>query len=126
MLKPLTGLYWRQFLKLDNIDVCALLNGENQIDFLKSAVEEYINLFPGLPKRCPIEKKKYSAKNVRFIRTGEISNRNYSHSAAYLTPKDFPNGIYRNTVRFYTDYDPEGFMIYWHVQMNQFMGDDRL
>lgn len=118
----MTGLYWRQIIKLDKIDACALATGATNIDFLKAMRDEYIRMFPNLPAKCPIEPGKYYAKNVTFF---DHNNPLFEWREFQLVTPSLPNGIYRHVVKFYNDEDPVGFMIYFHIELYDKMGDDR-
>lgn len=118
----MTGLYWRQFIKLQKIDACALGLGATSIDFLKSIIEEYRRMFPDLPYKCPIEPGKYFAKNVTFF--DNISPDFEWKEFQKLTPS-LPNGIYRHVVKFHNEEDPIGFMLYFHIELYDKMGEDR-
>lgn len=130
LVKPMNGQSWRQFLKLDNLDLCAFLSGGLTLDFLKSVKELYFHLFPTLPSKCPIEPGKYSFKNVSIFEGGQSGSEAKKKigprgPGGFLSPANLPNGIYRHTVRFYNNFDPEGFMFYWHVEFYNSMGEDR-
>lgn len=126
MVKPMNGLSWRQYLKLDNLDFCAVGAGKHDLDLIRAIREQYFFLFPDLPKKCPVEKRKYSAKNVTVIFTPETRKIAGVGEADRLLSPSLPNGIYRHTIRFYTESDPEGMMLYWHVELYDSMGEDRL
>lgn len=119
MVKPINGHSWRQYIKFDNINLCALWAGMNEIAFLQSIQRYYKHLFPNLPKKCPVESGIYSAKNVTLLQ-----DRGDDAPEPTLSTQ-LPNGIYRHTVRLYDKIDPEGMMLYWHVQIYDSMGEDR-
>lgn len=121
-MKPINGLSWRQYLKIDNLDVCNILSGKNPNEYVRVVFQDYFRLFPNMPHKCPVEEGNYSAKNVTINTTTEIE----TASDRRLTAK-LPNGVYRHTVRLYDDkIDLEGFMLFWHVQIYDSMGEDRL
>lgn len=89
---------------------------------MRAVFQDYFRLFPNLPHKCPVEEGKYFAKYVTINITEEIETASDRQLTARL-----PNGIYRHTVRLYDDkIDPEGFMLFWHVQIYDSMGEDRL
>lgn len=127
MVKPINGQNWRQFLKFENINICNILNGGHDIEYIQSIKQQYFLLFPGLPKKFPIETRKYFAKSIKLFQSDEeIKKSGVRAPDQFLTPKMLPNGVYRHTLRFYTDSDPEGFMVFWHIEFYDSMGEDRL
>lgn len=123
MLKPINGLYWRQFVKLDNLNFCEIMSNGHQMDLVQAVQKDYATRFPDCPLKCPMEKKKYFAKNVSLF---SVMTNGRTTISQFLTP-ELPNGIYRNTMRFYDEkIDPEGMMVYWHIQKYDSMGEDRL
>lgn len=118
MVKPMNGQSWRQFLKFDKIDVCACFSAGHDNAYIQSIRQNYNHLFPQLPKACPVMKGNYSARNVTLL------NGLKSEPDAFLSTQ-LPNGVYRHTLRFYTESDPEGFMVYWHIEQYDSMGEDR-
>lgn len=124
-IKPPNGQSWRQYMRFDKVDPCALARGVETNDYYKAFHDNYFKIFPGLPQKCPIVPGNYSMKNVTIVdETGDKSS-NQDISSLYLTPK-LPNGIYRNVIRMYNDDDPVGFSLYWHIENYDSMGDDRL
>lgn len=67
-----------------------------------------------------IEQGKYLALNVTVI------NGCSYHSSGSLLALSLPNGIYRHTIKLSNDEDPIGFMMYWHMQRYDAMGEDRI
>lgn len=42
-----------------------------------------------------------------------------------ISPTILPNGIYRHVIKFYVDkYDPTGFCLWWHTEINLRMNDE--
>lgn len=124
MIKPINGPSWRRILKFDNLDACAILSGGHSIDFINAIRTQYLEMFPHFPKACPISKGRYYAKNITMMNQAAEANRSAGLFRT-LSSGMMPNGIYRNSFRFYSDSDPEGFMVYWQVERYNSMGDDR-
>lgn len=120
MVKPMNGQSWRQIIKIDDIDICGMMRiASHNIEFVRKVFEFYRHAFPNLPSKCPMLKKKYSAKNVTFFENVQESpNR-------MLSSVSLPNGIYRHTLKLTNKNDPEGFAAFWHVQIYDKMGEDR-
>lgn len=123
MVKPMTGQYWRQFLKIDDINFCALTRNGHRIDLIREIFEIYSRNFPNMPLKCPIEKKIYSAKNVTLLKNAEG---NEDNPMGNLSPQSLPNGIYRHVLKFYNKDDLIGITNFWHIQLYDKMGEDRL
>jgi hypothetical protein len=125
MLKPINGPTWRQYMKMEDVDFCGFLSGNDVlIDVMRAVREIYLHKFPNFPSKCPVEKGKYFSKNTPAFSVDNSTNRNKVDQK--LTPSHMPNGIYRHTVRLYNKIDPEGAMFYWHTKIYDSMGDDRL
>lgn len=126
MVKTMNGQSWRQFLKFENIDACAILKAGHSIDYIESIYQTYLLLFPNLPKKCPFEKGIYSVKNVTLINPTDSDRIETGPDRFLVSSARLPNGIYRHTMRFYNQRDREGFMVYWHIENYDSMGEDRL
>lgn len=124
MIKPTTGLSWRQYLKLDRIDPCGITAGLDNIQFLKASKDYYFEKFPQMPKKCPIESGKYYANNVTIVNNIDLNFTRPEETSQFLGPS-FPNGVYRHVLRMFTDKDPVGFTLYWHIDRYDSMGEDR-
>lgn len=116
---------WRQIVKLDRVDPCALMKGAESNNLIKSIVVFYREQFVGFPKKCPFNPGNYSIKNMTVIDDSEDNFSRESTMFNSITPK-LPNGIFRHVIRIWNDKDPLGFTLFWHVQHYDTMGDDRL
>lgn len=117
---------WRQIVRFTKVDACALFKGINSNEYLKAVRDQYFNLFPRLPNKCPIEPGNYSMQNVTIINESEKNRFKADKSNMKITPGGFlPNGIYRHILRFHNNADPIGFAVYWHLEIYDKMGDDR-
>lgn len=121
----MNGLYWHQFLKFEKIDAGTVFRGVDSFEYLKKNFEIYLTKFPGLINKIPIESGKYQALNVTAVYRNAQNGTGTWTASEYLTPS-LPNGIYRHTIKLYNEEDPIGFMIYWHLQRYDAMGDDRI
>lgn len=137
MYKSPNGLFWRQIMKFQKIDICSLLD-ENVMDMFKAVKRFYVSTFPELPSKCPMNPGKYSTKTLsaetnrqsynssdNVLKEGESKLDDLSRKInAELTPGGtLPNGIYRFVYRFYNDDDPQGCAIYWQTKIYEVMGE---
>ena len=53
--KPLTGNFFRQFIKLENVDFCGVLSNMNIFPAMKKLLFVANVTFPGLIHLCPYE-----------------------------------------------------------------------
>lgn len=93
----------RQLIKMDKIDVCAILTGLNSFPFFKVCYDYYIFLFPNLPRICPVQPAKYYQPNITVVFDVEgqgVATGFYGILDA-MSPLPLPNGVYRNTVHVY-------------------------
>lgn len=82
------------------------------LPFLKELRKLYFDGFKGMPQKCPMDPGKYYVQNFTIGGTyGDEMNTKLS-----TTP--LPNGVYRHVIRIFTDNDPEGFVLYWHTEVN--------
>lgn len=110
---------WRQYVKLDRIDICNIFRGGSDvIPYLATVRKSYMAEFTSLPRNCPIEPGKYYATNVSM---GDTYG-NQMNEAMTSTP--LPNGIYRHVIRIHNDDDPVGFVLYWHIEVNIRMNEE--
>lgn len=65
---------------------------------------------PNLPRGCPLKPGKYNTYNI------SVKSDNDIEVEAFISPISLPNGLYRNTLRFYTNTDPEGICYWFHVE----------
>lgn len=116
MYKSPTGIYWRQFLKLEKIDICALLGGwANSLPVVEYSKKMIYKVCPFLPRRCPFIPGKFYGYNMSI--DGKIGRGQQER----ISPILFPNGAYRTVYKFYADEDPEGATVrvqqeYYHVE----------
>lgn len=111
--------HWRQIIGLENIDLCAVASGVNKFPFLVTIREIFLSSFPHLPRKCPASPGKYYNKNITFtMEHNEILQK-------AMSPTPFPNGIYRHVIRCYNDDDPIGFALYFHIQINIRLNEER-
>lgn len=112
MYKSPTGIYWRQIMKLEKIDICELLGGwHNAIPLVEHAKNYIFNLLPFLPRTCPFKPGKYYGYNI------SIDDQIGTEVHKYVTPSLYPNGVYMNIYKFYADDDKEGGYIRAHTDM---------
>jgi hypothetical protein len=116
-------------LKLDKIDIRAMLHGVSNVAYLDTTMKMYKEYFPTLPSKFPIYPGKYFARNVTII-TNQVNEINMTDEDykkntdiggkiySSITPTILPNGYYRHIIRFYSDEDSEGFCLFWHTELN--------
>lgn len=102
LLLKVSSNNWRQIIKLDQIDVCAVLHGVNTFPFFTAILEEYLRIMSNLPRKCPALPGKYYVENVTVIGEAD-SEKPLSKIVSFLTPGDLPNGIYRVAVNFHAE-----------------------
>lgn len=113
---------WRQIVKLDRYDLCLIFRQVDNMPLANSLKEYYYKMFPSLPRKCPVAPGKYSAVNVTVV--DEIEDTSGSGKMIeQITPGKLPNGVYRHLVRVHTREDPDGFMLFWHVEIHHRMGE---
>lgn len=112
MHKSPVGIYWRQIIQLNEINLCQLLHSAH---FSLPVVEYYrkfiLGLFPHLPKKCPIAVGKYYDYNI------SVEANFGTESFQYISSSIFPNGIYRTIFKFYTRDDSIGVMIWSNMNI---------
>lgn len=113
MYKPPTGIYFRQIINLNSIDVCQLLDGANKnfMPIVKNYKDYIFEKFSFLPKKCPSGPGKYYGYNI------SISGNDGSEFYSLISPVSLPNGIYRFILRFYSPLDREGVTIWITYQI---------
>lgn len=114
---------WRQIVKLDKYDLCLVFRQADNMPLANSLKEFYYNTFPTLSRRCPVAPGKYSAVNITVVDEIE-DNTGSAKMIEQITPGKLPNGVYRHLVRLHSREDPDGFMLYWHVEIHHRMGED--
>lgn len=112
---------WRQIISIDKIDACAVLSGINTFPFFTSFLEGYYNVFPKFPKKCPFSSGKYYVENVTIV--GEHGTP-FNKVLESLSPTQIPNGVYRTVVKFYTDAEFFGSVMY-NMEFYDKMNEDR-
>lgn len=98
-------------MAIDNIDVCQLLKGMNSIPLVAFYRDFFFELMPKLPRSCPFKKGKYNTYNISFV--NEVTG---SGVESFISPTELPNGIYKNTLRFFNDKDKIGVCFWFHVE----------
>lgn len=110
MLLRTSSNTWRQLIKLDNIDACAVANGLNTIPLLDQFYKLFEKLINGkMPTKCPVVAGEHYVSNVTF--KNDIARDIVSKT---VTPSIFPNGIYRNFLRVSFPQDPGGLYM-WNI-----------
>jgi hypothetical protein len=109
------------------LDACALSRGIDVIPAAQKFRSEMAERYPELPFVCPILPGKYYAFNsTKRIGQEEVNLtidefKEYKKSMPktaedFITSTIFPNGIYRNVIRLFTDEDPIGFAVFWQSE----------
>lgn len=113
---------WRQLIKLDKTDVCFVLNGVNILPMLNNLKNLVLKIAPTLPKKCPFNPQVISLENVIIMSPEmvEVISKFLSSISSTL----MPNGVYRIVMRFHTENDPEGFLIFFHVELYYRLNDE--
>lgn len=75
------------------------------VEYFKNFLFE---LFPFLPRQCPISPGKYYGYNI------SIDSNFGTGINKFITPTIMPNGVYRNVFKFQPDNDTEGVTIWIH------------
>jgi hypothetical protein len=125
--KSRVGTFWRQIIKLDKLDYCALSGGVGVIPAIKSYWDTLIEMFPTLPLNCPILPKKYEATatmhqmNITAEDYKKMGMRNLMDS---LSPTLLPNGFYRVVIRLFNDDDQEGLTVQYVSEVYFRMNDE--
>lgn len=118
---------WRQIAKLEKIDVCSMLNGKFKLlPFVKQAWDLVFRMIPELPRKCPFPPKTYNFEN-RTIMSRQIVD-DFKNLTSYMTLSSSnlpPNGLYRSFYRFYSNEDPVGVVVYFEIEVNARLNDDR-
>jgi hypothetical protein len=135
--RDLSGdLRWRFITKVENVDVCAVLDGAKMIPLINHAYELYKKLLPHFPQKCPIMSGKYSAVNISTISYKEddmtksvVENQDaslgiFKNMLKSMTPV-FPNGYYKHLVQFSRKSDPNGATLSWIAMVDFRMNEDR-
>lgn len=107
------GIYWRQIIKFDRIDVCQLLGGLNNnfIPLVADFREILFTLCPFLPRGCPMKVGKYYGYNLTMkSEYGESLHKR-------MSPNAMPNGQYRTVLKFFNDDDTTGASFWYHEEM---------
>lgn len=116
------GIAWRQIIKLENYDLCLIKRQNENLPVFNSLKEYYNKMFPTMPKKCPFQAGKYSAFNVTVV--DELENIAAYKIVQQITPASLPNGVYRHLLKIHTRQDSIGFMLIWHTEIYDKMGEN--
>lgn len=114
-----SGYVWRQILSFNNVDVCAVAAGVNNFPFLVTVRDIFLAKFTVFPRRCPALPGKYYARNISLT----LDDSQSLNDA--MSPTPLPNGVYRHVIRWFNKDDPIGFALYFHIEINIRMNEDR-
>lgn len=115
---------WRHIFRIKKIDMCNIVNGIYSLPFSKNILQTYNDCFPEFPFKCPPETGKYASRNVCLKNLNNFVGTPFETA---ITPNMFPNGIYKITLRVFTnkDADTEGFLGTWQYEIHARLNDGK-
>lgn len=111
MYKSTNNIYWRQIMAFDNINMCQLLKGMNTIPLITYYRDFFFEIIPNLPRSCPYLPGKYYTYNISII--NDATGKDVEKT---ISPTAMPNGIYRTTLRYFTEEDKDGVCFWFHLE----------
>lgn len=119
-----SGATWRQLIKFERIDGCMFLNGMQSLPIIDAVKKYYGEYFPNWPQRCPIMPGKYSVYNLTVIGPGNEERVSTKHLLKNVSPKLFPNGVYRHKFHVYSEDSADDLTIYFDIKVDVRMNEN--
>lgn len=104
-----------------------MFNGNaNFIPFVKQAWGLLFKMIPEIPRKCPFPAGEYRFVNKTIMSRELLQSWKNLISFMTLSATNLPpNGVYRIFYRFYSDEDSVGVVIYFDIEVNARLNEDR-
>lgn len=128
-----SGPYWRQLIKLENLDLCSLFKGVNALPAAKEFVRKLKEDLPTLPYSCPVLPGQYGGiMEYKIEDVGKMTPEEYekwrknkpAEADDFVTSTLLPNGRYRDYIRVFNNEDPEGISVYYQFDKYLRLNDE--
>lgn len=97
---------------METINLCDLIGGWLvAIPFVESVKNSFYEILPFLPRKCPFSPGKYYGYNM------SIPEQAIRKDWKEISPIFMPNGVYRATLKFFSDDDLEGATVRFSIEL---------